>query len=121
MVCVGHLRLPSAVLQTSRLPAVLEAEAALASGLCSVSFRGQRLLTTGIVATRVGTPSHLSRPAHMQACTIQQSTAARAASGAIAHDQHQHNMLEVPYRRLLGGKLLLEPPANGSGLASGCT
>ena len=74
LVCVGHLRLPSAVLQTPRQPAVLETEASLASEHCSVSYSGQRLLTAGIAATRIGTPSDRSKQSvmHSQTDSVEQ-------------------------------------------------
>ena len=64
LACVGHLRLPSATLQTTGQPAVLETEALAASGLCTVTYRGQHLLAAGIAAARVGTPiGHKTWPA----------------------------------------------------------
>ena len=57
---MGHLRIAVAALRTPRQPAALHVDAHPA-GTCTIGCRGQRLLTTGFAAARVGRPAEGSR------------------------------------------------------------
>ncbi len=61
-VCVGYLRIAAAALRTPGQPITLLVDAH-PTGTCSISCRGQRLLTTSFAATRVGRPADGNRHA----------------------------------------------------------
>ena len=112
---MGYLRIAAAALQTPRQPAVLHVDAHPA-GTCSISCRGQRLLTTSFAATRVGRPADGSRHADEGRQQLGQALfGLLAAEGAAPEGMNTAHSLHGP-GDCLEGSCRLDPTQLEAGL-----